>query len=317
MSEAYVCNGHVFKSTNDVKSFLGPELATVKVSLASDTFGMVSNCEKGNIGEKDWAEKHANANKAGYTPQDIKVLWSRVAEAPPCLYAKSPGKSEAVPIDEGFGDMFKTFDKFSGTGKHSVSAKATIKTRLGQLKTSQDKLIMHSCKAGSKARGLFLHMTERSKECGNIWLDYCGTKCETLVQRSGYTVADAWNTVGVCSRHLWESVAPPRIGVSELDDIDDEDIKAEIFWALMSSQAILERVVKADFDSDPIMVASMSYFLMTNRVDKAAFTESTDKLAKMIKKVEGLEGDVKPLKSTVTEHTKQISGLQRSKQDKK
>ena len=79
----------------------------------------------------------------------------------------------------------------------------------------------------------------------------------------------------------------------------------------------MERIVKADFDSDPIMVHAMSYFLMTNRVDKAAFTESADKLAKMIKKVEGLEGDVKPLKFTVTEHTKQISGLQRSKQDKK
>ena len=140
----------------------------------------------------------------------------------------------------------------------------------------------------------------------------CTNEAATPLLMPGTMLAPLQGTCG-----MWEAVGKPRIGVSELDDIADDDTKAEIFWAFMSSQAILERVVKADFDSDPIMVASMSYFLMTNRVDKAAFTESTDKLAKMIKKVEGLEGDVKPLKSTVTEHTKQISGLQRSKQDKK
>ena len=94
------------------------------------------------------------------------------------------------------------------------------------MKTSQDKVIKHSCKVGSKARGLFLHMTERSKECGNFWLDYCGTKCETLHQRSSYTMADAWNHVGTTSRHMWEAVGKPRIRVSEMDDIDDDDTKS-------------------------------------------------------------------------------------------
>ena len=205
---------------------------------------------------------------------DTKTLWNRDAEAPPCVFAKTAGKSEAVALDEGFGELFKTYDKFSGTGKSSVSAKATMKTRLVQLKKSQDTVITHTHKVGTKARGLLLHMTERSKECANAWLDYCGTKCETLHQRSGYTTADAWNHVGTTSRHLWEAVGKPRIAVSELDDIDDEDTKAEILWAFMSSQAILERIVKADFDSDPVMVHAMSSFLMTNRVDKTAFTES-------------------------------------------
>ena len=74
---------------------------------------------------------------------------------------------------------------------------------------------MHSCKVGSKARGLFLHMTERSKECGNIWLDYCGTKCETLVQRSGYHISRLTGDTSL-SQIIWSvdrvaSVARPLL----------------------------------------------------------------------------------------------------------
>ena len=157
-------------------------MSSLKVGLCSDTFGFVSNCDKGNIGAKNLAEKHANAHKAGYTALDTKTLWNREAKAPPCGFAKNPGKSDAVTLDEGFGEMFKTFDKFSGTGKFSVSAKATMETRLLQLKKSRDTVIKHTHKVGSKARRLLVHMTERSKACGNAWLDYCGTKCETLHQ---------------------------------------------------------------------------------------------------------------------------------------
>ena len=45
-SEAYIYNRNVFKSTSDVKKFLCAELATVKVSLGTDTFGFISDCDK-------------------------------------------------------------------------------------------------------------------------------------------------------------------------------------------------------------------------------------------------------------------------------
>jgi hypothetical protein len=292
-------------------------METLNVGHYTDFFNTLSNSDQKHNGAKEWAEEHANSHKAGVTPLITKAVWSLKQEFVVCLCAKTEGKTELVPEGEGFGGFFGSHKKFSGKGLASVAARDTLKRRCTDHLKALEKVIKMAYPVGSKARALLLRMIELTKAAITAWLDFCGEYYSELVDICNHPEAVAWQFVGVIFRHICKALSKFRIPVSELSDFKDPETKAEILWAFMSSLSCMESIIDADFKSHPVVTSAMSTFLMQNRVDKSDFEAAEEKLAKFSKKVDGLEGDVKPLKSTVAEHTKQISGLQRSKQDKK
>jgi hypothetical protein len=100
-------------------------------------------------------------------------------------------------------------------------------------------------------------------------------------------------------------------------DLKDPKVKAELIWATMSSHAILDRIIQARFKSDPVVTTAMSNFIMKNRVDKSAFTDLSSKVTQVVRKADSLETESKSAKTTLQEHGRELTRLQKTKADKK
>jgi hypothetical protein len=313
-SATFVCNGKVYNGEHDVLKHMEAELPDFDVATLVDVFSCYCNMDQRLSGAADWAKKHADSSKAGYSTQQTKVLWSAQVDCPPCVTAKN--KTEEVPEDEGFGKMFPSYAAFAGTGTASEAAVDVVKKRVKEMKTAHETLVCHKYPVGSESRNVCLRMNDLSKEHSTALLEWCRKEHNVLVDKCDHPTKIAWQYVGRSIRRMFKEIAVPRSKVAELTDIALPTTKAAWIWAFMKAHSLMDQIVENDFDAHPVFTLSMHSFLMTNRVDKSAFKEAAEKLTKCVKKVDGLENDIKPIKSSVADHSKQISNLQKSKKDK-
>lgn len=308
-------DGNVYNSAEDILDRHFDELDKMSVAYCMDAFTLFANSDVNWDGARSWTDTMAAANKAGYTSQEINILWCLSMEVPHCLIAKTPGKSEVVPQEEGFGGTWKSYDKFIGKDR-AVSARDVTKQKVRDLVTSLIKAMKLVMPQGPLLREMLVGGCQEAKNHVMSILDFIGEYYLELVDQCHHPPVAAWVFVGWLIWDFMHAVAVPRKAVANLTAISTPEVKAEIMWAFLQSNAIMERLVNCGFKSDPVCTAAMSNFIMKYRVDRSAFSNLEEKVAKATKKTDGLEGGIKPLKATVQDHGKLIANLQKTKKDK-
>ena len=314
-SNTYEFEGHTFTSPDDVLAILGRSLDDISIGCFLDCFSAICKCEDSFDGSKEWAQKQANAKKVSMHPLEVDLMATLPYVVPIHLFAKTAGKRELMDEEEGFGAPFKTYDIFCGKG-WSVSGRQAMKDKIRDM-ISGIRGVINQSPGNGMAKQLALHLLREVLSQIDEIISWIGDYYEELFQLCDHTSVVSWKFVGNCLYAIHKETSHPRIQVAQLIDISEPKVKAQIIWALLRSHAILNRIIKAQFKSDPVITTTMSNFIMKNRVNKSAFTDWTTKITQATKKVDSLDGEVRPLKSTVQEHTKQITNLQKTKQDKK
>ena len=314
-SNTYDFEGHTFTSADDVLTILGKSLDDISIGCYLDSFSAICKCEDSFDGSKEWAQKQANAKKVSMHPLEVDLMATLPYVVPIHLFAKTSGKRDLMDEEEGFGAPFKTYDIFCGKGR-SVSGRQTLKDKIRDM-ISGIRGVINQSPGNGLAKQLALHLLREVASQIDEIISFIGDYYEELFLLCDHTKEVSWKFVGNCNYAIHKETSHPRIQVAQLIDIGEPKVKAQIIWALLQSHAILNRIIKAKFKSDPVITTTMSNFIMKNRVDKSAFTDWTTKITQATKKMDALDGEVRPLKSTVQEHTKQITNLQKTKQDKK
>jgi hypothetical protein len=287
--ETVTIDGQVFCSQGEVKEWLDKNGIT-GVGVFWDLFSVMCCMRPKKHTGKERSDETYSAHRTHSTTLGNDLCAAMSHLRPEVLYAKR-GTGSLEPLENGFGACAS----FRQWGLGSESYKKQLSTMLDKFISG----VLGNMATHGPARQLANALMANVRMQWSNMCTYIDSFYGELTGEAAFDPTKAWKLVGRCVGTLFAALDPYRAPVSMLESLGTADNQAACLWAVLQCHRVGQVFDLVDYRGHPAVVAEMSLFMMTERVDPDQITICIERSKKAEKEASDAKSENAKLKDVL------------------